>query len=101
MLERVLNPESAGFHDKAWHVTLGGMRRVSLIVYADCEQGALDALIDSCAEDDVHVIDEPTEEDLQECIVGGNAGTCLNFELHEMHIKQVTIVDLLVEVQDA
>jgi hypothetical protein len=70
-------------------------------VHADCEQDALDEIIDNCAEEGVHVIDAPTEEDLQECIVGGTAGTCLNFELHELHIKQVTIVDLLVEVADA
>lgn len=98
----VLNPNDIAFYDKVYHVEIGYYYSISTVVYADCEQDALDVLIDSLDKEltpGYFLNESDTEEaELGEFISGGNNGAYLSFTNDEMRITEVNCSEVYVIV---
>ena len=99
MLHFILNPENASFCDNAYLVTLGVHYSFNGVIIADCEQEALDVLIDHfedneeknpaffLSDDDINAL---TSDELDEVITGGNHGRMLSFTNDELRVEEVS-----------
>jgi hypothetical protein len=93
MKQEIVNPND--YEEKFWkHNYLISLHNAGeYLVNADCEQDAIDYLIDYCEEKYPGLImsreEEEEEEFLEEYIMGGNHGFYLNVPAHEMMIEEI------------
>jgi len=93
----ILNAEDKGYYSRCYHIQLGYYLSFDGIIYASCEQDAIDILIDHY-DNDEHTgwfmsDDELAElsEDEEECLIyGGNYCKYMSFGYEQLRITELS-----------
>jgi len=93
----VLNPDDKGFFSRCYHIQLGYYLSFNGVIYASCEQDAIDLLIDAYDNID-HVgwfmsdvdLNELTDEEKEGLIYGGNYCKYMSFGWEQLRITELS-----------
>lgn len=97
----ILNPDDKGFYSRCYHVQLGYYLSFNGIIYASCEQDAIDLLIDAYDNKD-HIgwfmsNNELSElsDDEKECLIyGGNYCKYMSFGYEQLRMIELSEIEL-------
>lgn len=94
---KVLNPDDKSFYSRCYHVQLGYYLSFDGVIFASCEQDAIDLLIDAHDNSDHtgwFMSDNELlelDDDEKECFIyGGNYCKYMSFGYHELHIAELS-----------
>lgn len=97
----ILNPDDKGYNSRCYHIQLGYYLSFNGIIYASCEQDAIDLLIDAYDNED-HIgwfmsDDELSElsDDERECLIyGGNYCKYMSFGYEQLRMTELSEKEL-------